>query len=109
LQGVCDGAGAVLLASEEACSKFNLKPLARLVGYSVVGVEPSIMGIGPAPAIQMLLEKTGKSLADIDLIEVRSTLKTAISESRINFLNVIRSTRLSVPKLWRAPRSWVLI
>jgi acetyl-CoA acyltransferase 2 len=45
--------------------------LARLVGYSVVGVEPSIMGIGPAPAIQMLLAKAGKSLADIDLIEVK--------------------------------------
>ncbi|XP_059473459.1 3-ketoacyl-CoA thiolase, mitochondrial [Neocloeon triangulifer] len=68
--GVCDGAGAVVLASEEACSKLNLKPLARLVGYSVVGVEPSIMGIGPAPAISMLLEKAGKSLSDIDLIEI---------------------------------------
>lgn len=72
MQGVCDGAGAVLLASEEACSKYNLKPLARLVGYSVVGVEPSIMGIGPAPAIQMLLAKSGKSLADIDLVEVKA-------------------------------------
>lgn len=60
-----------MLASEEACSKLNLKPLARLVGYSVVGVEPSIMGIGPAPAIQMLLAKSGKSLADIDLVEVK--------------------------------------
>ncbi|CAB3367641.1 Hypothetical predicted protein [Cloeon dipterum] len=68
--GVCDGAGAVVLASEEACSKLNLTPLARLVGYSVVGVEPSIMGIGPAPAISMLLQKAGKSLADIDLVEI---------------------------------------
>jgi len=45
--------------------------LARLVGYSVVGVEPSIMGIGPAPAIKNLLKATGKTLNDIELIEVR--------------------------------------
>jgi len=79
MQGVCDGAGAVVLASEEACSKLNLKPLARLVGYSVVGVEPSIMGIGPAPAISMLLQKAGKSLSDIDLIEVRIIFYTLIN------------------------------
>ena len=41
-----------------------------MVGYSVVGVEPSIMGIGPAPAIKKLLEKTGLTLNDIDLVEV---------------------------------------
>lgn len=68
--GVCDGAGAVVLASEEAATKNNLKPLARILGYSVVGVEPSIMGIGPAPAIKNLLKVTGKSLNDIDLIEI---------------------------------------
>lgn len=68
--GVCDGAGAVVLASEEAASKNNLKPLARIVGYSVVGVDPSIMGIGPAPAIRNLLKVTGKTLNDIDLIEI---------------------------------------
>lgn len=60
----------MILASEEAVSKNNLKPLARIVGYSVVGVDPSIMGIGPAPAIKNLLKVTGKSLKDIDLIEV---------------------------------------
>jgi len=48
-----------------------LKPLARLVGYSVVGVEPSVMGIGPAPAIKNLLKATGKTLNDIELVEVR--------------------------------------
>uniref|UniRef100_V5GWS4 3-ketoacyl-CoA thiolase, mitochondrial n=1 Tax=Anoplophora glabripennis TaxID=217634 RepID=V5GWS4_ANOGL len=68
--GVCDGAAAVVLASEEAATKHNLKPLARILGYSVVGVEPSIMGIGPAPAIRNLLKVTGKSLNDIDLIEI---------------------------------------
>ncbi|CAH1163593.1 unnamed protein product [Phaedon cochleariae] len=68
--GICDGAAAVVLASEAALSKNNLKPLARIVGYSVVGVEPSIMGIGPSPAIQNLLKATGKTLNDIDLIEI---------------------------------------
>lgn len=60
----------MILASEEAVKQNNLKPLARLVGYSVVGVEPSIMGIGPAPAITNLLKATGKTLNDIDLVEV---------------------------------------
>lgn len=69
-QGISDGAGAIILASEEAVKQHGLKPLARLVGYSVVGVEPSIMGIGPSPAIKKLLEKTGKTLNDIDLVEV---------------------------------------
>lgn len=67
-QGISDGAGAILLASEEAAK--NLKPLARLVGWSYVGVDPSIMGIGPVPAIENLLKVTGMSLKDVDLIEV---------------------------------------
>ncbi|KAL6429170.1 hypothetical protein ACFW04_008130 [Cataglyphis niger] len=68
--GICDGAGVVILASEEAVKTESLKPLARLVGYSIVGVEPSIMGIGPAPAIKNLLKLTGKTLDDIELVEI---------------------------------------
>ncbi|XP_050456376.1 3-ketoacyl-CoA thiolase, mitochondrial [Cataglyphis hispanica] len=68
--GICDGAGVVILASEEAVKTEGLKPLARLVGYSIVGVEPSIMGIGPAPAIKNLLKLTGKTLDDIELVEI---------------------------------------
>jgi len=68
--GVCDGAGAVIVASEEAVKKHNLKPLARLVGFGIAGVDPSIMGIGPAPAIRMVLEKAGKKIEDIDLFDV---------------------------------------
>lgn len=60
----------MILASEAAVKANNLSPLARLVGYSVVGVDPSIMGIGPAPAINTLLKLTGKNLNDLDLIEV---------------------------------------
>nr|QBH73978.1 mitochondrial 3-ketoacyl-coa thiolase [Thermobia domestica] len=68
--GICDGAGAVIIASEEACKEYNLKPLARLVGYGIAGVEPTIMGIGPVPAIQKVLKISGKELKDIDLVEI---------------------------------------
>lgn len=50
--------------------KHGLTPLARLVAYSTVGVEPSIMGIGPVPAIQNVLKVAGKTLNDMDLVEV---------------------------------------
>lgn len=61
-----------MIASEEACKEYGYKPLARLIGYSVAGVDPSIMGIGPVPAIQNLLKAAGKTLDDIDLVEVRT-------------------------------------
>ena len=60
----------MVVASEAAVSRLKLKPLARLVGYAVVGVEPSIMGIGPAHAIRKLLQQTNKTHNDIDLVEV---------------------------------------
>lgn len=68
--GVNDGAGALILASEEALKQHNLTPLVRLRGWSFVGVDPSVMGIGPVPAIQGLLSATGLKLGDIDLIEI---------------------------------------
>lgn len=68
--GICDGAGAVMIASEEAVAKLGLTPLARLVGYGVAGCEPTIMGIGPVPAINAMLEKTGVSLGEVDQIEI---------------------------------------
>ena len=68
--GVCDGAGALVLASEDAVAKHKLKPLARIVGYSVVGCDPRIMGIGPAPAIKKLLAQTGINISQIDVTEV---------------------------------------
>lgn len=58
------------MASEDAISQNNLKPLARVVAYSAVGVPPEIMGIGPVPAIQNVLKVSGLTLDDIDLIEV---------------------------------------
>ncbi|KAF3829820.1 hypothetical protein GH733_001771 [Mirounga leonina] len=68
--GVSDGAGAVIIASEDAVKKHNFTPLARIVGYFVSGCDPSIMGIGPVPAINGVLKKTGQSLKDMDLVEV---------------------------------------
>lgn len=70
LQGICDGAAAVVLASEDAVKQNNFTPLARVVAYSTVGVDPSIMGVGPVPAIQNVLKLSGKTIDDIDLIEV---------------------------------------
>jgi acetyl-CoA acyltransferase 2 len=68
--GICDGAGAVIVAEESAVKENKLKPLARILGYSVAGVEPTIMGIGPAPAIRKLLKATNMNLSQIDLIEI---------------------------------------
>ena len=60
----------MIIANEEAIKVHNLNPLARVVDYAVVGVDPTIMGIGPAPVIKQLLNKQGLSLNEIDLIEV---------------------------------------
>ncbi|MCY0888411.1 MAG: thiolase family protein [Alicyclobacillaceae bacterium] len=68
--GINDGAAAVVLASGRAVASGGMKPLAQLLGFSVAGVDPSRMGIGPVPAIRMLLQKTGLSLDEIDLWEV---------------------------------------
>jgi acetyl-CoA acyltransferase len=65
-----DGAGAVLLASERAIKEFGLTPLARWVGYSVAGVRPEVMGIGPKDAIPKVCRQTGINLGDIDWIEL---------------------------------------
>jgi len=65
-----DGAGAVMLASEQAVKDYNLKPLARFVGFSVAGVPPEIMGIGPKEAIPKVLKQTGLTLDQMDWIEL---------------------------------------
>lgn len=68
--GVCDGAGAIVLASEEAVKEFGLKPLARLVSYSYVGVDPKIMGIGPVPAIEKALKVASLSKNDVGIFDI---------------------------------------
>ena len=68
--GVNDGACALLLASRETAGKYGLHPRARVVGMAVAGVAPRIMGIGPAPATRKLLERTGLSIGQMDVIEL---------------------------------------
>jgi acetyl-CoA acyltransferase 2 len=68
--GICDGAAACVIASEQFASKHALPPLGRLVAWAVAGVEPKYMGIGPAPAARSALAKAGLGLDDMDLIEV---------------------------------------
>ena len=68
--GVNDGAAALLLASEEAARRHKLTPRARVVAMATAGVEPRIMGIGPAPAVRKLLDRTGLSLGEVDVIEL---------------------------------------
>lgn len=68
--GLNDGAASLLLASESAVKSFQLKPLARMVSSSVVGVEPRIMGIGPVEAANRAIQKAGLSWNDIDVIEL---------------------------------------
>jgi acetyl-CoA C-acetyltransferase len=65
-----DAAAAVVLADRETAEKKGLKPMGRLVAYSYSGVDPKLMGMGPVPAVQKLLAKTGLKLDDIDLFEV---------------------------------------
>jgi acetyl-CoA acyltransferase 2 len=68
--GIVDGGAALLLASQAAIESHGLKPLARLTHWATVGVDPTIMGMGPAPATRLVLQRAGLSLNDIDLIEV---------------------------------------
>ncbi|WP_108836903.1 acetyl-CoA C-acyltransferase family protein [Tateyamaria sp. Alg231-49] len=67
--GINDGAGAVVLATAEAAQKAGLKPRARVLGYAHAGVRPEVMGIGPIPAVRNLLERTGLSAEDFDVVE----------------------------------------
>ena len=65
-----DGAGAVVLMSEAALKRFNLSPLGRFIGFSVAGVPPEIMGVGPIQAIPKVLKQTGIKQDDLDWIEL---------------------------------------
>ncbi|WP_299501392.1 acetyl-CoA C-acyltransferase family protein [uncultured Roseobacter sp.] len=67
--GINDGAGAVVLATAEAAGRAGLKPKARILGYAHAGVRPEVMGIGPVPAVENLLARTGLSASDFDVIE----------------------------------------
>jgi 3-oxoadipyl-CoA thiolase len=68
--GINDGAAAMLLASDDAVKKYNLKPIAKVIAMAVAGVDPAIMGIGPVPATQKALKRASLSIANIGLIEL---------------------------------------
>jgi 3-oxoadipyl-CoA thiolase len=68
--GINDGSAAVLLASEDAVKKYQLRPMAKIISMAVAGVDPAIMGIGPVPATQKALQRAGLSVADLDLVEL---------------------------------------
>jgi 3-oxoadipyl-CoA thiolase len=68
--GLNDGAAAILLASEEAVKNYNLQPLARVVSMGIAGVDPAIMGLGPVPATQKALYRSGLTVDDMNLIEL---------------------------------------
>src|SRR5207237_3582876 len=67
--GICDGAGALVLATRQFADRKGLKPLGKLVGWGISGCDPSIMGIGPAPAIRRALERHEANLSDFQLFE----------------------------------------
>ena len=67
--GINDGAAALVLARAEAAEKAGLKPRARVLGYAHAGVRPEVMGIGPVPAVEALLARTGLTAADFDVVE----------------------------------------
>lgn len=67
--GINDGAAALVLARAEAAEKAGLKPKARILGYAHAGVRPEVMGIGPVPAVENLMAKTGLTISDFDVIE----------------------------------------
>jgi acetyl-CoA acetyltransferase family protein len=68
--GIVDGAAALVIAGAGAVKEKGLEPLGRIVSWATVGVDPTLMGMGPAPAIRKALERANLELADLDLIEI---------------------------------------
>lgn len=90
--GIVDGAAMTILTTARKAQEKGWKPLGRIVSWSVVGVDPSRMGIGPAPAIRAALQKAGMEIGDLDLIEINEAFAGQI-------LAVIRDLQLDVDKL----------
>lgn len=87
-----DGAAAILVVSEKALKKYNLQPLAKFIAYSVAGVPPEIMGIGPIEAIPRVLKRTNLKLSDIDWIELNEAFAA-------QSLAVIKTMNLDLAKV----------
>ena len=91
--GINDGAAALVIASEETARELGVEPLGAFVGSAAAGVDPRVMGIGPIPAVRKLLERTGVSVADIDLVELNEAFASqslavvrelGLDEERVN-------------------------
>jgi len=76
--GITDGAAAVMLMSEEAAAEQGLQPLAVIESWHAAGVGPDVMGLGPVPAVQGLLQRTGHQLADFDLVELNEAFAAQV-------------------------------
>lgn len=76
--GINDGACAMFVASEEAASRFGLRPLARVVGVATAGVKPDLMGIGPVPAVQKLLARWKLSIEQVDVMEINEAFAAQV-------------------------------
>ena len=91
--GINDGAAALVLASEERARELGIEPLGAFVGSAVAGVDPRVMGIGPVPAVRKLLERTGVSVGELDLVELNEAFASqslavvrelGLDEERVN-------------------------
>ncbi len=76
--GINDGAAALLLATPEKAKKLGIRPLARYVTSAIAGVDPSIMGIGPVPAVRKALKRAGLTIDDIDLVELNEAFAAQV-------------------------------
>jgi acetyl-CoA C-acetyltransferase len=90
--GITDGGAAVVLADEAEATRRGLTPMARIVGWATAGVDPRIMGIGPVPAVRKLLDRTGLSLDDFDLVELNEAFAPQV-------LAVLRDLSIPVEKV----------
>jgi len=91
--GLNDGAAAVVVASEERARALGVEPIGAFVASAVAGVDPRVMGIGPVPAVRKLLDRTGASIDDVDLVELNEAFASqsvavarelGIDEERLN-------------------------
>ncbi|MBC9002030.1 thiolase family protein [Micromonospora aurantiaca (nom. illeg.)] len=78
---MADGAAAVVVAGGEAVRRYGLTPLGRIVGFAAVGVDPTMMGVGPAEAIPLALHRAGLTVADVDLFEINEAFGAQIVQN----------------------------
>jgi acetyl-CoA C-acetyltransferase len=90
--GITDGGAAVVLMNANSAASRGLTPLARIIGWASAGVDPRIMGIGPVPAVKKLLDRTGMTLGDFDLVELNEAFAAQV-------LAVLRDLPIPMEKL----------